>query len=89
MCSYIFSKGSIYYFLYLKLGKEESQKKVKAGVWSSVLTVVLVDGEGLSPMDDNGSSDPYVKFKLGPEKYKSKVSVSRLIMSWKKRDNFR
>ena len=26
-------------------------------------------------MDDNGLSDPYIKFKLGSEKYKSKVDM--------------
>ena len=56
----------------MKLG--ETAKKLKTQIWSSVVTIVLVEGIHLLPMDDNGLSDPYIKFRLGNEKYKSKVS---------------
>ena len=52
----------------------EQAKKLKSQIWSSVVTIVLVEGYNLLPMDDNGLSDPFIKFKLGNEKYKSKVS---------------
>ena len=48
-------------------------KRTKSQIWTGVVTIVLVEGDSLVPMDDNGLSDPYVKFRLGAEKYKSKV----------------
>ncbi len=54
----------------------DQAKKMKTQIWSSVVTVVLVEGHDLLAMDDNGFSDPYVKFRLGNEKYKSKVSFT-------------
>lgn len=42
-------------------------------IWSGIVNIVLVEGQNLMAMDDNGLSDPYVKFRLGQEKYKSKV----------------
>jgi hypothetical protein len=50
-----------------------ASKKLKMQPWSGVVTIILVEGMDLVPMDDNGLSDPYVKFRLGQEKYRSKV----------------
>lgn len=37
------------------------------------MNIVLVEGRNLMSKDDNEISDAYVKFRLGNEKYKSKV----------------
>ena len=43
--------------------------------WLSTLTITLLGAKSLPSMDDNGLSDPYCKFKLGNQKYKSKVVI--------------
>ncbi|XP_078572921.1 multiple C2 and transmembrane domain-containing protein 1-like isoform X5 [Branchiostoma floridae x Branchiostoma japonicum] len=60
----------------------ETQRSMKAQIWSSVVSLVLIEGKGLLPMDDNGLSDPYCKFRLGNEKYKSKVAGKTLNPRW-------
>ncbi|XP_071053382.1 multiple C2 and transmembrane domain-containing protein isoform X3 [Onthophagus taurus] len=49
-------------------------KRLKSQIWSSVVTIVLIEGKNLLACDpETGTSDPYVKFRLGNEKYKSRV----------------
>ncbi|KAI5710196.1 hypothetical protein M8J75_006559 [Diaphorina citri] len=60
----------------------ELTKRLKNQIWSSVVTIVLIHGKNLLPMDEDGLSDPYVKFRLGQEKYKSKVIPKTLNPSW-------
>ncbi|XP_043290084.1 multiple C2 and transmembrane domain-containing protein isoform X3 [Venturia canescens] len=57
-------------------------RKLKSQIWSSVVTIVLVEAKNLLPMDIDGLSDPYVKFRLGTEKYKSKVINKTLSPVW-------
>ncbi|XP_039746523.1 multiple C2 and transmembrane domain-containing protein isoform X2 [Pararge aegeria] len=58
-------------------------KRLKAQIWSSVVTIVLVEAKNLPAMDvETRSSDPYCKFRLGNEKYKSKVVWKTLHPSW-------
>ncbi|XP_061166679.1 multiple C2 and transmembrane domain-containing protein 1-like isoform X2 [Saccostrea echinata] len=64
-------------------GTLESQaRKLKMQIWSGIVNIVLVEGHNLMAMDDNGLSDPYVKFKLGQEKYKSKHKLKTLNPRW-------
>eukprot|EP00118_Oscarella_pearsei_P004563 m.19761 g.19761 ORF g.19761 m.19761 type:complete len:916 (+) comp27899_c0_seq1:156-2903(+) len=58
-------------------------KRHKSQLWKGVLNVVLLNGKHLPAMDDNGFSDPYCKFRLGHEKYKSKVISKTLNPEWK------
>ncbi|XP_011861896.1 PREDICTED: multiple C2 and transmembrane domain-containing protein 1 [Vollenhovia emeryi] len=57
-------------------------RRLKSQIWSSVVTIVLVEAKNLLPMDIDGLSDPYVKFRLGTEKYKSKVINKTLNPIW-------
>ncbi|XP_062595979.1 multiple C2 and transmembrane domain-containing protein 1-like isoform X5 [Saccostrea cucullata] len=64
-------------------GTLESQaRKLKMQIWSGIVNIVLVEGHNLMAMDDNGLSDPYVKFRLGQEKYKSKHKLKTLNPRW-------
>ena len=59
----------------MKLGGDKKQPEKKQQAWSACVTIVLVKAKDLLAMDDNGTSDPYFKFRLGNERYKSKVSL--------------
>ncbi|GLV39850.1 Multiple C2 domain and transmembrane region protein [Carabus blaptoides fortunei] len=58
-------------------------RRLKSQIWSSVVTLVLVEGRNLLAMDpESATSDPYVKFRLGNEKYKSRVVWRSLNPRW-------
>ncbi|XP_015668174.1 multiple C2 and transmembrane domain-containing protein 1 isoform X1 [Protobothrops mucrosquamatus] len=55
----------------------------KAQLWRGIVSIVLIEGHGLKAMDSNGLSDPYVKFRLGHQKYKSKIMSKTLNPRWR------
>ncbi|XP_071444418.1 multiple C2 and transmembrane domain-containing protein isoform X1 [Hetaerina americana] len=57
-------------------------RRLKSQIWSSVVTIVLIEGKNLVAMDMDGLSDPYVKFRLGNEKYKTKTVYKSLNPNW-------
>uniref|UniRef100_A0AAR2JEK2 C2 domain-containing protein n=1 Tax=Pygocentrus nattereri TaxID=42514 RepID=A0AAR2JEK2_PYGNA len=60
-----------------------SEVHKKSQLWRSMVSISLIEGRDLIPMDQNGLSDPYVKFKLGNEKYKSKTMSKTLNPQWR------
>ncbi|XP_032413417.1 multiple C2 and transmembrane domain-containing protein 1-like [Xiphophorus hellerii] len=56
----------------------------KAQLWRGIVSVSLIEGRNLQPMDANGFSDPYVKFRMGHQKYKSKTIPKTLNPQWKR-----
>ncbi|EAL41731.2 AGAP007646-PA [Anopheles gambiae str. PEST] len=52
----------------------DASRRLKSQIWSSVVTIVLIEAKGLPPDAENGLNDLYVRFRLGNEKYKSKAA---------------
>lgn len=48
----------------------------KSQLWRGLVSIALIEGRNLVPMDANGLSDPYAKFRLGQQKYRSKVPLA-------------
>ncbi|KAJ7988388.1 hypothetical protein DPEC_G00323030 [Dallia pectoralis] len=52
-------------------------------LWTGIVSISLIEGLDLCPMDPNGLSDPYAKFRLGNQKYKSKTVPKTLCPQWR------
>ncbi|XP_055940978.1 multiple C2 and transmembrane domain-containing protein 1-like isoform X4 [Argiope bruennichi] len=77
-----FNKGSLLRLGFNTPSASPMVRRQKTQMWDSVVTIVLVEGKNLLAMDENGTSDPYVKFSLGNERYKSKVMFKTLDPQW-------
>ncbi|XP_072514792.1 multiple C2 and transmembrane domain-containing protein 1 isoform X2 [Salminus brasiliensis] len=60
-----------------------SEVHKKSQLWRSTVKISLIEGRDLMSMDQNGLSDPYVKFRLANEKYKSKTMPKTLNPQWR------
>ncbi|XP_037656769.1 multiple C2 and transmembrane domain-containing protein 1 isoform X3 [Choloepus didactylus] len=60
----------------------------KSHVWRGIVSITLIEGRDLKAMDSNGLSDPYVKFRLGHQKYKSKIMPKTLNPQWREQFDF-
>ncbi|NWS21533.1 MCTP1 protein, partial [Pachyramphus minor] len=60
----------------------------KSQLWRGIVSVSLIEGRELKAMDPNGLSDPYVKFRLGHQKYKSKIVPKTLNPQWREQFDF-
>ncbi|XP_063151484.1 multiple C2 and transmembrane domain-containing protein 1 [Candoia aspera] len=60
----------------------------KAQLWRGIVSITLIEGHELKAMDPNGLSDPYVKFRLGHQKYKSKIMSKTLNPRWREQFDF-
>ncbi|NXJ82319.1 MCTP1 protein, partial [Trogon melanurus] len=60
----------------------------KSQLWRGIVSVTLIEGRELKAMDANGLSDPYVKFRLGHQKYKSKIVPKTLNPQWRQQFDF-
>ncbi|XP_075885865.1 multiple C2 and transmembrane domain-containing protein 1 isoform X3 [Nelusetta ayraudi] len=55
----------------------------KSQLWRGIVSIALIEGRNLIPMDANGLSDPYAKFRLGQQKYRSKTVPKTLSPQWR------
>uniref|UniRef100_A0A673L6F6 Multiple C2 and transmembrane domain-containing protein 1-like n=1 Tax=Sinocyclocheilus rhinocerous TaxID=307959 RepID=A0A673L6F6_9TELE len=60
----------------------------KAQLWRGIVSISLIEAHDLQPMDANGLSDPYVKFRMGHQKYKSKTMPKTLNPQWREQFDF-
>uniref|UniRef100_A0A673FRQ7 Multiple C2 and transmembrane domain-containing protein 1-like n=1 Tax=Sinocyclocheilus rhinocerous TaxID=307959 RepID=A0A673FRQ7_9TELE len=60
----------------------------KAQLWRGIVSISLIEARDLQPMDANGLSDPYVKFRMGHQKYKSKTIPKTLTPQWREQFDF-
>ncbi|XP_069369219.1 multiple C2 and transmembrane domain-containing protein 1 isoform X8 [Paralichthys olivaceus] len=62
-----------------------SEMHRKSQLWRGIVSIALIEGRNLTPMDPNGLSDPYVKFRLGQQKYRSKTVAKTLSPQWREK----
>uniref|UniRef100_A0A8C6PCZ8 Multiple C2 and transmembrane domain containing 1 n=1 Tax=Nothobranchius furzeri TaxID=105023 RepID=A0A8C6PCZ8_NOTFU len=77
-----------YVFVCSRYSMRLSDVHRKAQLWRGIVSISLIEGRGLQPMDANGFSDPYAKFRMGHQKYKSKTIPKTLNPQWREQFDF-
>ncbi|CAG0924901.1 unnamed protein product [Notodromas monacha] len=69
---------------YLQRGLKgvDTVRKLKSQIWTSVVTVVIVEANDLTPRDQDGILDPYCRFRMGNEKYRTKSMPKTTAPKW-------
>uniref|UniRef100_A0A8C1HPG6 Multiple C2 and transmembrane domain containing 1 n=1 Tax=Cyprinus carpio carpio TaxID=630221 RepID=A0A8C1HPG6_CYPCA len=75
---------SVFHYQSLRL----SDVHRKAQLWRGIVSIRLIEARHLQPMDANGLSDPYVKFRMGDQKYRSKTIPKTLNPQWREQFDF-
>ncbi|GAV04965.1 hypothetical protein RvY_15162 [Ramazzottius varieornatus] len=65
-----------------KPASESAEKSPGKPVTYNSVTIYLFEAKDLPAMDRNGLSDPFCKFRLGSEKFRSRVVKKTLTPSW-------
>uniref|UniRef100_H3D7T4 Multiple C2 and transmembrane domain containing 1 n=1 Tax=Tetraodon nigroviridis TaxID=99883 RepID=H3D7T4_TETNG len=88
LCTFVFARvsvreGFLFQCSFQQQSMRLSELHRKAQLWRGIVNIALIEGRNLIPMDPNGLSDPYVKFRLGNQKYKSKTVPKTLSPQWR------
>ncbi|XP_065584855.1 multiple C2 and transmembrane domain-containing protein-like isoform X2 [Artemia franciscana] len=66
----------------------DQTKRLKSQIWSAVVTIILVEGYNFTTKDGGAPGRPYIKLKLGQEKWKSKATQKSHSPSWREQFDF-
>ncbi|CAL8113848.1 unnamed protein product [Orchesella dallaii] len=69
-------------------GKLQDKSKMKSQIWSSVLTVLVLEADNLSPGDEKVYMDAFVKFRMGNQKFKTRTLQRVTSAKWLEQFDF-
>lgn len=63
LCKLIVAQCSLMQYFQKNPKLAETSRRLKSQIWSSVVTIVLVEARSIPPDIDGSTSEPYVKFR--------------------------